>query len=54
MIPVTHDYKICCVKIKGHEFMVDLIPIQLGEFNVILGMDWLSKHGLLLTVCKSV
>ncbi|KAL8089278.1 hypothetical protein AgCh_038903 [Apium graveolens] len=23
---------------------VDLIPIQLGEFDVILGMDWLSQH----------
>ncbi|MGI4673462.1 hypothetical protein ACR2XN_28765 [Klebsiella pneumoniae] len=25
--------------------MIDLIPFKLGEFDVILGMDWLSSNG---------
>jgi len=29
----------------NHEvFEVDLIQLDLLEFNVVLGMDWLSKH----------
>ena len=44
MILVTHIYKNCYIEIKGHEFVINLIPIQLGEFDVILGMDWLSRH----------
>ncbi|XP_074362273.1 uncharacterized protein LOC141702510, partial [Apium graveolens] len=34
----------CQIEICGHFFSVDLIPFQLGEFDVILGMDWLSQH----------
>ncbi|KAL8121526.1 hypothetical protein AgCh_018308 [Apium graveolens] len=34
----------CEVEISGSKFCVDLIPFKLGEFDVILGMDWLSKH----------
>ncbi|KAL8095247.1 hypothetical protein AgCh_036633 [Apium graveolens] len=34
----------CDVVIEGRYFNADLIPFKLGEFNVILGMDWLSNH----------
>ncbi|KAL8110098.1 hypothetical protein AgCh_025994 [Apium graveolens] len=34
----------CEIEISGSKFCVDLIPFKLGEFDVILGMDWLSKH----------
>ncbi|XP_074374385.1 uncharacterized protein LOC141714785 [Apium graveolens] len=34
----------CQLEICGHFFSVDLIPFQLGEFDMILGMDWLSRH----------
>ncbi|CAN6709765.1 unnamed protein product [Malus baccata var. baccata] len=30
--------------IAGENLEVDLIPFKLAEFDVILGMDWLSKH----------
>jgi hypothetical protein len=30
--------------IGGLELRVDLMPLQLYDFDVILGMDWLSKH----------
>ena len=44
IILIRHVYKNCCIEIRGHPFLVDLIPIQLGEFDVILGMDWLNKY----------
>nr|GEY13091.1 putative reverse transcriptase domain-containing protein [Tanacetum cinerariifolium] len=27
-----------------HQFNIDLMPIELGSFNVIIGMDWLANH----------
>ncbi|GJX26644.1 putative reverse transcriptase domain-containing protein [Tanacetum coccineum] len=34
----------CKLEIKGHTFDIDLIPFGHGSFDVIIGMDWLSKH----------
>ncbi|GKC13963.1 putative reverse transcriptase domain-containing protein [Tanacetum coccineum] len=28
----------------GHPFNIDLMPIDLGSFDVIIGMDWLAKN----------
>ncbi|GJX79684.1 putative reverse transcriptase domain-containing protein [Tanacetum coccineum] len=30
--------------IEGHTFDIDLIPFGHGSFDVIVGMDWLSRH----------
>ncbi|GKE07964.1 putative reverse transcriptase domain-containing protein, partial [Tanacetum coccineum] len=27
-----------------HPFKINLLPIELGSFDVIIGMDWLSEH----------
>ncbi|XP_074346574.1 uncharacterized protein LOC141685367 [Apium graveolens] len=35
----------CRVEISGYSFPASLIPFQLGELDVILGMDWLEEHG---------
>jgi len=32
------------IMIKGIEFLANLVVLQLEEIDVILGMDWLSKH----------
>ena len=32
------------VIIGGQEFLVDLILLDIHDFDVILGMDWLSRH----------
>ncbi|GJZ42848.1 reverse transcriptase domain-containing protein [Tanacetum coccineum] len=28
----------------NHSFEIDLMPIKLGSFDVVIGMDWLSKY----------
>ncbi|GJV45149.1 putative reverse transcriptase domain-containing protein [Tanacetum coccineum] len=33
----------CTLNFLNHPFNVDLMPIELGSFDVIIGMDWLSK-----------
>nr|GEV25746.1 hypothetical protein [Tanacetum cinerariifolium] len=34
----------CELEIEGHTFDIDLIPFGSKSFDVIVGMDWLSKH----------
>ncbi|XP_074356062.1 uncharacterized protein LOC141695737 [Apium graveolens] len=34
----------CPIEISGHSFPADLIPFELGEFDIILGKDWLSLY----------
>ncbi|GJU92950.1 putative reverse transcriptase domain-containing protein [Tanacetum coccineum] len=33
----------CKLKLENHTFIIDLIPFGYGSFNVVVGMDWLSK-----------
>ena len=37
-------YKDCPIKIREYEFLGDLIELSFTEFDVILGIDWLSQH----------
>ncbi|XP_076885127.1 uncharacterized protein LOC143534547 [Bidens hawaiensis] len=34
----------CKINIQGEEYSINLIPINLREFDIIIGMDWLSQH----------
>ena len=34
----------CRVIIEGHEFLANLVLLDIQDFDVILGMDWLSRH----------
>ena len=43
-VSINQVCKSCEIDITGHKFDVNLIPFKLGEFDVILGMDWVSKH----------
>ncbi|GJZ06918.1 putative reverse transcriptase domain-containing protein [Tanacetum coccineum] len=39
----------CTLNFMNHPFNIDLIPIPLGSFNVIIRMDWLTKyHGVII------
>ena len=41
-------YKDCPIKIREYEFPGDLIELSFKEFDVILGMDWLSRHQVMV------
>nr|GEX46565.1 hypothetical protein [Tanacetum cinerariifolium] len=34
----------CTLGLLGHPFNIDLMPIDLGSFDVIIGMGWLAKN----------
>ena len=40
----TSVFKGCEVMIKGIVLKANLIPLEMIDFDVILGMDWLSNH----------
>ncbi|GKB46157.1 putative reverse transcriptase domain-containing protein, partial [Tanacetum coccineum] len=39
----------CTLNFMNHPFNIDLMPVPLGSFDVIVGMDWLTKyHGVII------
>ncbi|GKF36935.1 putative reverse transcriptase domain-containing protein [Tanacetum coccineum] len=38
----------------GHQFNIDLMPIEFGSFDVIIGMDWLVKYHALIVCDEKV
>ena len=43
-VTVNHVYRNCPIVIQAREFLTDLITLPFQEFDLILGMHWLSKH----------
>ncbi|KAI3719110.1 hypothetical protein L6452_20001 [Arctium lappa] len=42
---IIQDYfRGCSIEINGNPFGVDLLPMTIGVFDVVIGMDWLSRH----------
>ncbi|KAK1414436.1 hypothetical protein QVD17_30180 [Tagetes erecta] len=41
----------CTLNLNEHNFSIDLTPMQLGSFDVIIGMDWLSKNHAEIVCC---
>ncbi|GJZ18153.1 putative reverse transcriptase domain-containing protein [Tanacetum coccineum] len=44
LVEINKVIRDCKLEIEGHTFDIDLIPFRHGSFNVIIGMDWLSRH----------
>ena len=42
IIIVNRVYRDCPIRIREYEFLGDLIELSFREFDVILGMNWLS------------
>ncbi|GJZ79935.1 putative reverse transcriptase domain-containing protein [Tanacetum coccineum] len=34
----------CTLNFLDHPFHIDLMPVELGSFDIIIGMDWLRKY----------
>ena len=43
-VRVNRVYKNYSLMVHDREFSVDMIALPFHEFDLILGMDWLSKH----------
>ncbi|GJS63170.1 putative reverse transcriptase domain-containing protein [Tanacetum coccineum] len=40
----------CTLNFLNHPFNIDLMPVEMGSFDVIIGMDWLAKYHVMI-VC---
>nr|GEW08693.1 hypothetical protein [Tanacetum cinerariifolium] len=40
----------CTLNFLNHPFNIDLMPVEMGSFDVIIGMEWLSKYHVVI-VC---
>ncbi|GJZ85162.1 reverse transcriptase domain-containing protein [Tanacetum coccineum] len=38
----------------NHPFNIDLMPVELGSFDVIIGMDWLAKYQAVIVCAKKI
>ncbi|GJT88730.1 putative reverse transcriptase domain-containing protein [Tanacetum coccineum] len=34
----------CTLNLQNHLFRIDLLPIELGSFDIIVRMDWMAEH----------
>ncbi|XP_076916511.1 uncharacterized protein LOC143576260 [Bidens hawaiensis] len=45
LIETSKIVRNCNILLENHRFPIDLLPIELGSFDTVVGMDWLSKNG---------
>ncbi|GJT59702.1 putative reverse transcriptase domain-containing protein, partial [Tanacetum coccineum] len=46
--------KVCTLNLVNHLFEIDFMLIELGTFDVIIGMDWLVKHDAVIICGEKV
>ncbi|GJX41344.1 putative reverse transcriptase domain-containing protein [Tanacetum coccineum] len=44
----------CTLNLLNHPFNIDLMPVELGSFDVIIGMDWLAKYHAIIVCAEKI
>ncbi|GKA72334.1 putative reverse transcriptase domain-containing protein [Tanacetum coccineum] len=44
----------CTLGLLGHSFDIDLMLVELGSFDIIIGMDWLAKYHAVIICDKKI
>ncbi|GKD39132.1 putative reverse transcriptase domain-containing protein, partial [Tanacetum coccineum] len=44
----------CTLNILNHPFNIDLMPVELGSFDAIIGMDWLVKYHAIIVCAEKI
>ncbi|GKE86782.1 reverse transcriptase domain-containing protein [Tanacetum coccineum] len=44
----------CTLNFLNHPFNIDLILVELGSFDAIIGMDWLAKYQAIIVCAKKI
>ena len=53
-VVIREEYDDCNIQIDGRSIPLKLLPITLGEFDVIIGMDWLAKNKAKIVCDKKI
>ncbi|GKB53846.1 putative reverse transcriptase domain-containing protein, partial [Tanacetum coccineum] len=44
----------CTLNFLNHPFNINLMPVEMGSFDVIIGMDWLSRYSAVIDYAKKI
>ncbi|GJU39888.1 putative reverse transcriptase domain-containing protein [Tanacetum coccineum] len=44
----------CTLNFLNHLFNIDLIPVELGSLDIIIGMDWLAKYQAVIVYAEKI
>nr|GFA88109.1 putative reverse transcriptase domain-containing protein [Tanacetum cinerariifolium] len=44
----------CTLNFLNHPFNIDLMPVEIGSFDVIIGMDWLEKYQAVIVYAEKI
>ncbi|GJT29129.1 putative reverse transcriptase domain-containing protein [Tanacetum coccineum] len=44
----------CTLNILNHPFNINLMPVELGSFDAIIGMDWLVKYQAIIVCAEKI
>nr|GFB27648.1 hypothetical protein [Tanacetum cinerariifolium] len=44
----------CTLNFLNHPFNIDLMPVELGSFDAIIGMDWLAKFHVVIVCAEKI
>nr|GEW26961.1 putative reverse transcriptase domain-containing protein [Tanacetum cinerariifolium] len=44
----------CTLNLLNHPFNINLMPVELGSFDAIIGMDWLAKYQAVIACAEEI
>ncbi|GJX05138.1 putative reverse transcriptase domain-containing protein [Tanacetum coccineum] len=44
----------CTLNLLNHPFNINLMPVELGSFDAIIGMDWLEKYQAIIVCAEKI
>ncbi|GJR12073.1 putative reverse transcriptase domain-containing protein [Tanacetum coccineum] len=54
VIGLNTIFKGCTLNFLNHQFNINLMPVELGSFDVIIGMDWLAKYQAVIMCAEKI
>ncbi|GKF26526.1 putative reverse transcriptase domain-containing protein, partial [Tanacetum coccineum] len=54
IIQVKTLFQGCTLNFLNHPFNINLLPVEMGSFDVIIGMDWLSRYQAVIVCAEKI
>nr|GFB44083.1 reverse transcriptase domain-containing protein [Tanacetum cinerariifolium] len=54
IVGVNTVIRSCTLNFLNHPFNIDLMPVEMGSFDVIIGMDWLSRYHAVIVFADKI
>ncbi|GKF57063.1 putative reverse transcriptase domain-containing protein [Tanacetum coccineum] len=54
IIGLNTIFRGCTLNLLNHPFNINLMPLELGSFDAIIGMDWLAKYQAIIVCAEKI